>query len=439
MKTIVRDETGGYLVRISLGQDQGTVIFSFSSIEHFRTDQIDCVLRGEFFPFMGESMHMTLRVNILSASAREGFIRSFAKFTDGDKVLIERAFIQAIEMVKEDLDSVDESAWVESFKSEQAEMLFSPFLVKGAPSILFGKGGGAKTYIALRLALSLASKMPFMGFTPKESCKTLFVDYEDVAGTAKSRIEQLWAAEPALTSVETDKQIRYLPAKGVPFIDLLPRIKKIVIENDIRLIIVDSAVSACGGEPEKADVVAKYFNALASIGVASLTIAHETKSENHAYPFGSVFWYNFPRSIWNVRSQREDTDNVVVASNSIETGLFHRKANNGPIQPAVPLKITFHNIEGTEQLEKVTIERGDSSSWEDELSASSRVKSLLEKGPKTRSELADLMADVKSNTLEETLRRLRSKGVVELLGTKGSPYILAKKSSPHSPKNEVIF
>jgi hypothetical protein len=220
--------------------------------------------------------------------------------------------------------------------------------------------------------------------------------------------------------------------------DLVHRLKKVIKEHDIGFIIVDSAVSACGGEPEKADVVARYFNALSGLGVTSLTIAHETKSENHAYPFGSVYWYNFPRSIWNVRSVREDDDEITQNStNVVETGLFHRKANNGPINEMIPLRVTFHNK--GEQLEKVVIARGDDGVWEDEKSISSRIKKLLKDGGKTRSELVDALPDVASKMLEKELSRLKTKGTISLMGTKGSPYILAKNHPPKPLSPNDLF
>lgn len=435
--TLVVEKSGAILVSIPFENDSGTIYFSFGNIEHFNSRELSTVLQVDIMAF-GKPFRMTNRINLLSSNAKDDYIRSLKRLTRNDELPIEQAFVQAIELLKEHLESLDDSHWAEEVKAESLGMLFRPFLVEGAPSILFGKGGGAKTYLALRMAMSLATGKPFLGFMPLKKCKTLFIDYEDTAQTFSARRGHLFTAEPVLTSVENDQTIRYMRPMGTPIPDLVHKLKKVIKEYDIGFVIIDSAVSACGGEPEKADVVARYFNALSGLGVTSLTIAHETKSENHAYPFGSVYWYNFPRSIWNVRSMREDDDEISSSStNVVETGLFHRKANNGPINEMIPLRVTFHNK--GDELEKVVIARGDDSAWEDEKSISSRIKKLLKDGGKTRSELVDAMPEVASKLLDKELGRLKMKGTISLLGTKGTPYILAKKLPPTSPSLDDLF
>jgi hypothetical protein len=435
--TLAVEKDGTILVSIPFEDGSGTIYFSFANVEQFNSRELSTVLQVDVMA-LGKPFRMTNRINLLSSNAKDDYIRSLKRLTRNDDLPIEQAFVQAIELLKEHLESLDDSHWAEEVRAESMGMLFRPFLVEGAPSILFGKGGGAKTYLALRMAMSLATGKPFLGFMPSKKCKTLFIDYEDTAQTFSARRGHLFEAEPSLTSVENDRTIRYVRPMGTPLPDLVHRLKKVIKEHDIGFIIVDSAVSACGGEPEKADVVARYFNALSGLGVTSLTIAHETKSENHAYPFGSVYWYNFPRSIWNVRSVREDDDEITQNStNVVETGLFHRKANNGPINEMIPLRVTFHNK--GEQLEKVVIARGDDGVWEDEKSISSRIKKLLKDGGKTRSELVDALPDVASKMLEKELSRLKTKGTISLMGTKGSPYILAKNHPPKPLSPNDLF
>lgn len=430
--------TGDLMVRFPFEDGTGTAYFCFSSIENFKTNEINCVLQAQVSIMDGPLQTMSGRINLQSESAKKSFVSSFTKLIR-EEIELDRPFLVACEMVKEHLKAEDESLWAEDIKAQEMSMLFKPFLVQGAPSVLFGKGGGAKTYLSLRMALSLAAGKPFMGFAPQKIVNTLFLDYEDIEGTFASRLNQLKTAEPVLSSVELDKRLLYFPAKGVSLPELLPALRKAIQKHNIGLIIVDSAVSACGGEPEKAETVARYFNSLASLGVTSLTIAHETKSENHSYPFGSVFWYNFPRSIWNVRSLIDDSAEPIAGSNTIETGLFHRKANNGPLYQRIPLKITF--VEGeAETLDRVDIRRGDDESWTDELSIPMRIKKSIGIGMKTASELkAELGSDVKPAALEEALRRMKKSGTLSQLGEKGAPYILAKKPPPRTAENGHSF
>lgn len=424
---LVEESSGAILIDFTLEDEAGSIYFSFDNIEQFTSRDLNALVAAEGYKLGSKPCRLTSRLNLYSASAKDDFLRSFRRLLRSDDLPIEAAFIEAIELLKEHLAQKNDVVWAENVKAQQSKMLFAPFLVEGAPSILFGKGGGAKTYLAMRLALSMATGFPFMGYSPAKKCKTLFIDYEDTAETFASRRGHLLMGEPILMSVETDQTICYLKAKGTPLPDLLPKLKKIVAEYEIGLIIIDSAVSACGGEPEKADVVARYFNSLATLGVTSLTIAHETKSENHAYPFGSVFWYNFPRSIWNVRSEKDDFDEIQTnIGNVLETGLFHRKANNGPIQSPIALRVTFDDK--GEYLERVTFSVGDDATWNDEKTLKARIRKCLEKKPMTRNEIIDELPDEKQNSIDVALKRLVEKEKIVLLGTKGSPYILAKKS-----------
>lgn len=420
MTTLIKTDNG-YAVRISLPDGIGSVHYTFNDIECFRADEINCVVLAEWFILDRPSARMESRLNIQSPSTRRDFIKDI---TDLAKVSLKESFIEATELVKDALRSEDNSHWFEEADAKGAEMLFEPFLVRGAPNMLFGKGEGAKTFTCLRIALSLATGKPFVGFTPKYRVKTLFIDYEDTASTCTDRIYKL-ASSDGLKDADLESihgSIRYFNPRGSELSSVLRQIKKIIQEHNIGLVIVDSAVSACGGEPEKADVVRRYFNSLASLGVTTLTIAHETKSENHQYAFGSVFWFNFPRSIWNVRALHEPADGSArVDSHTIETGLFHRKANNGPRSPFIPLKVIF-------QQSSVDIVLGDASLWDDERTVKSRVLGLLRQRPMTKAELGEAMPDVLVRTLETELLRLKSGGIIELMGTKGSPYTLAKKS-----------
>lgn len=420
MVTLSEIAGGGFLCRVGLPDGIGSVFYTFTDIEQYRADEINCVLKAEWFIADNPPKNLESRVNLLSPSTRQAFIKDIS---DLSGISLKATFFDALEAVKEAIRNKDDSHWVEEVSPESAEMLFDPFLVQGAPNLLFGKGEGAKTFTCLRLALSLATGLPFVGFKPKRRVKTLFVDYEDTAATCSDRIMRLCSGQALKDAPLEDTQgwIRYFNPRGTPLADAVYQIKKIILENKIELVIVDSAVAACGGEPEKADVTRRYFNALASLGVTTLTIAHETKSENHQYPFGSVFWFNFPRSIWNVRAVHEQDETNRPDASVLETGLFHRKANNGPRMPSVPLRVVFG--------QKMTdIVLGDSSLWEDERTVKSRILSLLKDKMLTAGEIADELSDVGGKTLESGLRRLRKSGEIELLGTKGTPYRLAKKS-----------
>ena len=427
-------ESGAYVSRVPLDGDIGTIIYSFTEIEQRNSHEIECLIKAEAFLMDSDTIAFSGRLNLHSLSSREAFLRSWAKMLPSKSIAIDKGFSESIEEIKRLLLETSSSHWFEEVPPEHGEMLFEPFLVKNAPNIFFGKGGGGKTYTCLRLALSLSSGKEFMGFLPKNKVKTLFLDYEDNAATFSDRIYRLCSGGLNLDLADVHGQIRYMSARGIPLPDLLQVLKKEIKDHGIGLLIVDSAVAACGGAPESAELAQRYFNALARLGITSLTIAHETKSENHAYPFGSVFWYNFPRSIWNVRSVHDEKDEddstepngeqATPSVSVIETGLFHRKANNGPKFRPIPLRIRFDDDK-----KSVSIQSGSMDPWEEERPLKSRIRSLLKGKMYTTMELKDLLPDVSEQLLYNSLNVMKRRGDITQLGTKGSPWLLVEKSS----------
>ena len=249
----------------------------------------------------------------------------------------------------------------------------------------------------------------------------LFVDYEASKGEFFDRFNRLLGGMTESVDIsEVMGKIRYFPPLGRPMHEIIPLLKKTIRDNGIEFVLIDSAILACGGEPERAEVAARYFNALASLGVTTLTIAHETKAENHAYPFGSVVWWNSPRNIWNAQSMSEveDEDADPDPNRPIEAGLFHRKSNNGGKSRMVSTRISFTGG-------KTSITLGDQSHWEKEVSTSTRILRFLRRnGLSSRKDIDEELEGVEKNAIKVSLRRLVDTGKVVRMGGQGGDYAI---------------
>tara|TARA_R100001530_G_scaffold13251_1_gene12248 strand:+ start:4616 stop:5857 length:1242 start_codon:yes stop_codon:yes gene_type:complete len=348
------------------------------------------------------------RLNIASLSQRESISRALKRTISGD-IQWERILNNACSGLKRFLEEEDRSVDLFSVneKDEEADWLIPNMIVSGGPNILFGKGGTSKTYLSLKMALSLAMGEEFLGHVPTRTYRTMFVDYEATRGTIASRLRQLNPDIP-------ENAIWYFSPKGMPLHDSVPVLKKLVKKHDIEFLIIDSAALACGGRPEEAENAIRFFNALASIGTTSLTIAHETKAEGGNYPFGSVFFWNSPRSIWNIKAENEHE------SRALQVGLFHRKNNNGHLSSPVGVRVWFGE-------DKVEIKRGAlSEEWGSEFPLKKRIQYTLRDGAKTLDELKDEFAGVTDGTLKKSLSQLKKRGILDnisplwmLIGSKG--------------------
>ena len=121
--------------------------------------------------------------------------------------------------------------------------------------------------------------------------------------------------------------------------DQIEAIKTAIERHGITFLIIDSAASACGGEPEKADITLRYFMALQKLGagVTTLTIAHVAKGSDEMRPFGSIFWENQARRTVNFsRTDDEDTDDM-------DVGVYFRKVNQGKKPKPMAFHVNFDN------------------------------------------------------------------------------------------------
>src|SRR3972149_767088 len=112
---------------------------------------------------------------------------------------------------------------------------------------------------------------------------------------------------------------------------------KRIRQYGIGLVIVDSIGLAVAGAPEKSEIAIPYMDALARLGVPTLSIAHVTKAEEDKFPFGSIYFHNSARNTWNVkRGQEQDEE-------ANHMGLFHRKSNDDRKSSPWGLRITFED------------------------------------------------------------------------------------------------
>lgn len=111
-------------------------------------------------------------------------------------------------------------------------------------------------------------------------------------------------------------------------------------------------------------------------------------------PFGSAFWFNLARSVWNVKAvPSHDPSTVSVA-------FYHRKANLGPLRPAVGFPVTF--TDDTTHIARTNV--GDVAELAVSLPLWQRIKSAVTHGPQTLAALAEDL-DAKVDTVKKAVQR----------------------------------
>lgn len=419
---ILQKDDGSYLVVVMHTSGDGSSSFTFSDIEFLGRKEVQAYVAVDIH-IGEETTPYECRINIASNSAREGYARSMGRISK-NKQEFDSYLSLAISAVMKAVQSKPRMIRLcDAPQKENQQWLLEPFVLDGSPNILFGEGGGGKTFVALRWLLSIATGIPFLGVKPARTVPCMFLDYEDTAAEANDRIQKLCGSTKLTPDAQTpdldllQNNIHYFNAEGVPIHDLIPQLKEQIAKCKIQFILIDSAVMACGGEPEKAEAAGRFFNSLAKLGVTTLTIAHETKSENHDHVFGSIFWRNCARNMWNAQSEKDPVDN-----RKSSFGLFHRKCNHDAPRQPVPLRI-FHG-EGF-----VDIERGQADEWGGKaLSIPERITAVLRSGPKQFGQIVDALQQgeaVKKDVITNALTRMKNRGILSQRATGSQEWEIA--------------
>jgi len=248
------------------------------------------------------------------------------------------------------------------------------------PMILFGDGGTGKSMIELHVAGELA----------RRGMRVMLADWELDGSDHRDRLERLFGAEmPDMLYARCDR----------PLVAEVDRLRRIVSDEALDYVFFDSVAFACDGPPESAEAASSYFRAVRSLGVGSLHVAHVNKSENgDQKPFGSAFWHNGARSTWYVMKSAEDA-----GSGTLTVGLYNRKANTGPIRPAVGLELRF----GAERTDIRRVDLADVSDLAAKVPTWQRIKSALRHGPMTVDALVGEV-EGKRETIARIIRRSNS-------------------------------
>ncbi|MGA3030311.1 MAG: DnaB-like helicase N-terminal domain-containing protein [Candidatus Limnocylindrales bacterium] len=181
------------------------------------------------------------------------------------------------------------------------------FLDPDGHTILHGMGGMGKGVLAAHWIARLAG----------EGHRILLVDYEGHSGEWARRIHGLGGAEVSEAVCYVSPSAAEWSGHRGAIWSQADELHALAVEWGADYLVVDSIVPACGAiDPLKPEAAGQYATALVRIGPSALSLAHVTKADNPAYPFGSIFWHNLARMSWSLTRDGETLQ------------LVNRKANN---------------------------------------------------------------------------------------------------------------
>lgn len=343
-------------------------------------------------PGVPRHLHGPVKFNLLSSPTRVGLVKHLNERLQLNWAdLVETACRLAVDSHREGEPAILLS---EAPPAPQSVYALEPLLLSDAPTIWFGDGGVGKSMLALAAACTLAGHEVAMPFRATRQFTVLYLDWEWDAWVHRDRMRQLLGAQ-------ADNCRVYYRRMAAPMHDQTTHLVEIVERYGIDYLVLDSVGMACGDDPELARSALRFSEAVRTLGIGSLWLAHVTKNGDTDKPFGSVFWNNTARLTWFVQKAQE------VGSTVSSLGFYNRKGNSTAKLPTIGISVGWDT-------DRVSITRSDVSSEPDlarRMTQREQVMALLRRGPMSLSDLADEL-DMPKRSIAPRLTEWRAQGVI---------------------------
>ena len=288
------------------------------------------------------------------------------------------------------------------------KFLIDRFILHQSPTLWFAPGGSGKSLLALALAVCCENGFDLFGTC--EPTKTLYLDWETDYQETTRRVSLI--AEGLSKIYEIKKEEMALPSylrMYLPLVNGTEELLETVNTYGYQLLIIDSVAPALGSDLISAAEVTRFFGSVRRLnaeGITTLLITHISKGEkkdnkSQRTPFGSIFFENFPRLTWELRSEYREDDN------SFLFGVFCRKSNVGKLEPK-GYKLSF--LPNCVNIEYIDPEETDGAKQ----TLAEMTIALLEKQDMTAKELASTL-QATPETIWVTLNRLKKRGIIDNL------------------------
>jgi hypothetical protein len=318
--------------------------------------------------------------NLSSARARSERAKQLSEQTghldiDWDSYLNELS-IRTKEAIRRGKPAVDLRTVPEP-AADEAIFLDGIKYFRSLPIMIFGDGGTTKSYTGLRHA----------GLLNQRGLNVAYCDWEFEAASHKTRLRLLFGADmPQVFYARCDK----------PLVHEIDRLVRIVQDEKIDYVFLDSVAAACDGPPEAAEVATAYFRAVRRLGsIGTCHLAHITKGGDTFRPFGSIFWSNNNRATYYVEKTEENADGSVIA-----LAFHNRKVNVGARRHPVALRVSFED----QRTVYTPVAISQVSQLTESLSIKERMLLILRNGPMGMQELAEALG-AKADTVRRTAQR----------------------------------
>jgi len=205
-------------------------------------------------------------------------------------------------------------------QAKPPEFVLHPFLVRHENNMLFGPGGGGKSYLALYWLILLEAhpELNTNWIIRPGKFSVLYLDWERSKSSQSYRMRQLLRGLELPDSCP-DTPLHYHRVPGMAMAEYVNQTQHLINQAQANMLIIDSAGPAAGGKDlNQTGPVIDYFHALGKLKSADgspltvLTLAHLAKNldTNRHSPYGNVYWRNESSSVWEIIPTESPEHNI---------------------------------------------------------------------------------------------------------------------------------
>lgn len=299
-------------------------------------------------------------------------------------------------------------------RAQAAGFAHKPLLLAKEPTLWFSAGGGLKSFMALSLAVQMETGID-LGLGPSlVRHHVAYLDWEWDIGQHARRLDMII---PPAEQEKLGVDIVYRNCGGRPLRKQLDELKRLIAEEGVTYVVIDSASPACGRATDNDEIVA-FFQGISQLGVGSLVLAHITKMDRNsnddvATAFGGVQWENQARSTWHIRKMQDE-------GSSVADVLFtHQKINAGNMSPPFAVRVHFpYEDEPDTPVQYQLMNPGDLSPEalkSGGVGFKDRIKYLVKDRPMSAEDIAECLGMSVSGALVNTLRSMETNVLIRVV------------------------
>ena len=401
----IKELPSGIVISCEDGQNRPTLVIDAQVKQSSREGVIANVSVESNIDYAGRML--SYKVNLSSPISFERFRKAFIQDLPNQKRILK---VDIPELIRQEvLCFLKKEKYVNlsDVRIERPQWLFEPLIYKNAPTLIYAPKAAGKTTLSCLIGLLVQNGIP----TGKkiEKGNVLYLDWENFESVIKAKIESLidyYSSKLGISRWEYPFYLRCV----YPLTVMESEIRKIVIKEDISLVIIDSLIPSLGGSSNDANVAGSYFSVIRELnylGCSVLVLNHVSKAEMDSDDYtwlGSVMFGNLARIVWQINTQVLD-DEMYLTLNC-------RYNNYGRLKNAFDVVFKF----GESDIESISIL--DSTDNLHALPFPQRIVNCLKTGAKSFEEIGTQVCTSedefkrKRAYLSTALNRLQKKGIV---------------------------